>query len=248
MNRYREYDDFAWLYNQEWVAFAGNIFPALKAIGGEKMPDKANVLDLCCGTGQLARVLTENGYKVTGIDGSAQMLRYARKNAPGARFITKDARSFRLPPGYDAVFSTFDALNHVLTMDELKRVFDNVYQCLVSGGIFIFDMTTQKHFEVVSRDFKEMREKPGYLFFMRTNYDTARKLGQWQMTLFRQEGQFWKRTDITLHQTWYPIEDIKSVLSKVGFSGIRAHTFTPLRDIIEGTEDADRVFFYAEKP
>jgi SAM-dependent methyltransferase len=248
MARYSDYDSFAWLYNKEWAFFADNIFPGLKAIAGDALPDGARVLDLCCGTGQLAKVLTEKGYQVTGIDGSARMLRYARKNAPGARFMAKDARSFRLPPGFDAVFSTFDALNHVLTLEELERVFINVFSCLISGGIFVFDMTTQKHFEVTSRNFKDIREKPGYLFFMRTDYDAEKRLGQWKMTLFRPEGKLWKRSEIVLYQTWYPLAEIRLSLKKAGFTGIRAYAFNPQREFEKGTEEADRVFFYAQKP
>ena len=89
MKRYTDYDNFAWLYNQEWGAFGENIFPALKIIAGDKLPDGAKILDLCCGTGQLAKVLTEKGYQVTGIDGSAEMLRYAKENAPDARIYFK---------------------------------------------------------------------------------------------------------------------------------------------------------------
>ena len=59
MKRYNDYDVFAWLYNQEWGAYGSNILPALKKIAGDNLPDGARILDLCCGTGQLAKVLTE---------------------------------------------------------------------------------------------------------------------------------------------------------------------------------------------
>ena len=78
MERYGRYDNFAWLYNQQWRAFGERVFPLLKDIAGETLPDRAKVLDLCCGTGQLAKVLTDKGYEVTGIDGSREMLRYAK--------------------------------------------------------------------------------------------------------------------------------------------------------------------------
>ena len=118
MKRYTDYDAFAWLYNREWGTFGSNIFfPALKVIAGDKLHDGARIIDLCCGTGQLAEVLVQKGYKVTGLDGSAKMLRYARRNAPAAKFILGDARTFNLPAKYDAVFSTFDSLNHIMTLE-----------------------------------------------------------------------------------------------------------------------------------
>jgi ubiquinone/menaquinone biosynthesis C-methylase UbiE len=84
MERYSAYDNFAWLYNKEWTAYSEHIFPVLKDIAGKNLPDGARVLDLCCGTGQLAKILVEKGYRVTGIDGSAEMLRHAEGNAPDA--------------------------------------------------------------------------------------------------------------------------------------------------------------------
>jgi len=248
MERYSDYDAFAWLYNREWTTFSERIFPVLEKIAGEKLPDKAKILDLCCGTGQLAKVLVEKGYSVTGIDGSAEMLRYAKENAPQAEFILKDARTFKLPSIYDAAFSTFDALNHVMTIEELEQVFINVNKCLVKGGIFIFDMTTKYHFEVRAKDIKDIKEKPDYLFTIRCNYNNEKKSGESHFTIFQPQGKRWKRSDVKLYQTWYPCEDIKSALKKAGFSGIRACTFDSERRLQDVTEETDRIFFYAGKP
>ncbi len=248
MKRYADYDAFAWLYNREWHAYGENIFPALKAIAGDKLPDGARVLDLCCGTGQLAKILLEKGYKVTGIDGSEEMLRYAKENAAAAEFFPKDARDFKLPPEYDAAFSTFDALNHVMTLEGLERVFKNVFACLVGGGIFIFDLTTKYHFEVNMKTYNAVRETPEYLYTLRGSYNEENKTGEFHCTVFQPEGALWKRSDILLHQTWYPCEDVKSALEKAGFTNIRVHSFNPQRELIEGTDDTDRAFFYAQKP
>ena len=248
MAQYTDYDSVAWLYNQEFGAYGEQIFPALKVIAGDKLPDKANILDLCCGTGQLAKVLIEKGYRVTGIDGSEEMLRYAKENAPDAEFIPKDARNFRLPPVYHAVFSTFDALNHVMTIEELQAVFKNVNRCLVNGGVFIFDLTTEKHFETHMKTYNHVREKPNYFFTVRGDYNEENKIGEFHFTIFQPEGKSWKRSDIVLHQTWYPCEDVKSALEKAGFSGIRAISFNQQREVLEGTDETDRVFFYAQKP
>jgi len=51
MERYSAYDNFAWLYDREWAEYARVIFPLLKDIAGDKLPDGARVLDLSCGTG-----------------------------------------------------------------------------------------------------------------------------------------------------------------------------------------------------
>ena len=247
MERYSDYDNFAWLYNKEWIQFAENIFPGLKGIAGKTLPDGAKVLDLCCGTGQLAKILTDNGYKVTGIDGSTKMLKYARENAPKARFITADARAFKLPQVYDVVFSTFDSLNHIMTLPELQQVFKNVYHCLVKGGIFIFDMTTKTHFKTQIQDYQQISETPDYFYTMHVVYDIENKICRWHCTIFRRRVRGWRRTDISLQQTFYANAEIKTALKKSGFNNIRTYPISRENQPQKTTRNAVRIFYYAEK-
>jgi SAM-dependent methyltransferase len=69
-------------------------------------PAPARVADLGCGTGTLALLLTEEGYDVTGVDVSPEMVRRARAKAPGVEFVEADAAA---PPldraSYDVVLS-----------------------------------------------------------------------------------------------------------------------------------------------
>jgi len=69
-------------------------------------PAPARVADLGCGTGSLALLLTEEGYDVTGVDVSPEMIRQARAKAPQATFVEADASAPPLEPAaYDVVLS-----------------------------------------------------------------------------------------------------------------------------------------------
>ncbi len=247
MERYTAYDSFAWLYNQEWKFFAENIFPALKDIAGESLPDGAKVLDLCCGTGQLARVLTEKGYKVTGIDGSSKMLKFARENAPEARFIAADARNFRLPATYDAVFSTFDSLNHIMTLPELYEVFSNVYRCLKKGGIFIFDLNTEYLFILSAKNNTEIKETPDYFYTARREYDREKRTSLFKFTIFERKVKAWQRSDVVLHQRCYAVAEVKATLKQAGFGGIRATAADRERGLHKPDNKTLKIFYYAQK-
>ena len=87
--------------------------------------------------------LTRQGFKTVGIDASFEMLRYAAVNAPGAQFVCADVRRFRLARRFDAAVSLFDSLNHLLTLDDFESALTNVSRCLVSGGVFAFDLNTE---------------------------------------------------------------------------------------------------------
>ncbi|OGO18778.1 MAG: hypothetical protein A2Z15_07850 [Chloroflexi bacterium RBG_16_50_11] len=247
MERYSAYDNFAWLYNREWTTYAERIFPLLKEIAGKNLPDEAKVLDLCCGTGQLAKVLMQNGYKATGIDGSGEMLRYAKINAPDAEFINEDARTFKLPPVYNAVFSTFDSLNHILKAKELWRTFKNVYNCLVSGGIFIFDLNTEKLFKTGWKNLKEIKETPEYFYAVRSDYNPEERLAPFHCAIFQRQGKGWQRSDVTLQETYYPNAEVKSLLKKAGFTNIKTYAASRERGLHKPNKGSIKIFYYAKK-
>ena len=145
MDSYSDYDRFARVYNRHWGGeYARRVFPLLENLVLRHLPGKARILDLCCGTGQLARILTAFDYRVTGLDWSEGMLAFARENAPAGNFISADARAFKLPGVYHAVVSTFDSLNHIMTLEELTMVFHNVHAALRKGGRFFFDLNTEE--------------------------------------------------------------------------------------------------------
>ncbi|QZY29564.1 class I SAM-dependent methyltransferase [Nocardioides coralli] len=70
-------------------------------------PAPARVADLGCGTGTLSRLLAEEGYTVTGVDFSPEMVRRARAKAGSlAEFVVGDAASPPLEPAaHDVVLS-----------------------------------------------------------------------------------------------------------------------------------------------
>src|ERR1039458_10050215 len=91
------YDDFAWFYNRYWnEEFHGLAFPILERIWLPRLPPQARVLDVCCGTGHLAGLLTARGMRVTGIDLSEAMIAHARENVPTAAFQVAAASDFRV--------------------------------------------------------------------------------------------------------------------------------------------------------
>jgi SAM-dependent methyltransferase len=241
------YDNFAWLYNREWNQFSESIFPLLKYLAGPSLPRGGEVLDLCCGTGQLAAILTEYGYKVTGVDISAGQLQYARKNAPAARFIKADARTFKLSKKFDTVFCTFDALNHILKLADLQAIFGNVNRCLKTGGVFIFDMNTIKEFTSHWDERQSNTEKPGFYYSVNTKYDRENRLGEFHITMFRETGKTWKRSDTVVYETFYPRTTVISALKKAGFTDIETFAANQREGITTPGKNATRLYYRAFK-
>lgn len=61
-----DYGEFAWLYDREWSENSLQFVPALDRLVLDGLPVGSRILDLACGTGQVAALLAERGYRVTG--------------------------------------------------------------------------------------------------------------------------------------------------------------------------------------
>lgn len=206
------------------------------------VPAGASILDLCCGTGRLAALLHERGFKVTGVDNSAAMLSFARRNARAVRFIRGDARSFEVPTVYKAVVATFDSLNHIMSLKELTESFRRVHAALVEDGLFVFDLHSghgfrrhwQEHRAIVERD---------AACILRGRYDREARVGRYDVTVFRRAKQ-WRRYDFTLLERCYTQREVCSALKRAGFAAPLVYSASRDLDL---TEHTGRWFFVARK-
>jgi len=219
---FTEFDCLAWLYDKHWGYMGREIFPVIKKMMLDRLPRNARVLDLCCGTGQLCKILYAQGCKVTGLDGSKEMLRYAKELVPEAEFIADDARSFSLPASFDGVVSTFDSLNYILLREELERTFRNVFNALMNGGIFIFDMNLEQRYRLEWNGKDAFVEKD-YVCVIRPEYIPREKIARWNITMFTLKSDGWQRLDRTHMQRCYSEEEIKGALKAGGFIGVEVY-------------------------
>jgi SAM-dependent methyltransferase len=243
--RYRLYDDFAPFYDLYWADwFLDDCREGLAERVLPRIPGGGRVLDLCCGTGQLARWLTACGFDVVGLDGSEAMLERARRNAPKADFVCGDARGFRFEAPFDAVLSTFDSINHFASLEDVGAVFQNVFTALEPGGVFVFDVNTQAGF-LDAADESYITSPGGPVCIVRSSYDAKTGIGISQITGFLPERELWRRVDFEIPEYHHPLKDLRKALREAGFRAPR--TLDAAEDL--GMAHAyGRVFLIAEKP
>lgn len=109
-------------------------------------PNAADVLELGCGTGGHAAALAARGWRIHGIDMSAEMVRraLARQASAGEAagrlaFEKADLRSFRAGRGFDAVISLFHVMSYQTTNADLLAAMATARAHLHVGGAFVFD-------------------------------------------------------------------------------------------------------------
>lgn len=243
---YRDYDPFAWLFAHHWGQdYHRQVIPALERLILRLLPPDAAILDLCCGDGRIAAALAGRGFRVTGLDGSEQMLRYARQAAPDVRFVHADAREFSLAASFDAVISTFDSLNHVESSRELKAVFLNVFKALNSGGYFGFDLNReQAYIELWTEMTGTVAD--GAVSVAKSTYDARREVAACAITEFRKVNGEWQRSDYRLTQKHHPHDRVMAGLEAAGFQSIAS--FDAIDDLrMKGPTGQHRTFYLARK-
>lgn len=122
-------------------AFGQGVLELLNPQPGER------ILDVGCGTGDLAHQIAQSGAEVIGIDKSVSMLEAARRKYPQLTFRVEDAEDFKQDEDVDAVFS--NAALHWMTRPE--QVLTCVREALRPGGRFIAEFGGQGNVERVIR-------------------------------------------------------------------------------------------------
>ena len=270
---------FARIYNERWVEHARHVAPILRAfyestaLGAEDR----RLLDICCGTGQLAVHFLERGYTVTGLDLSEPMLRYARKNAAPyvasgqARFVQGDAADFTLDDRYGLVVSTFDALNHLPDEASLRACFACVHRVLEPGGTFLFDLNTRAGLKAKWNGVRVQDTEE--LFLMDTGaYDEHGNKAWVKITGFvrvsadarvaedeRTEGDapphgevlglggLYQRFTQMAYNTIFDMAWVRSTLLESGYSHVHTSRLEELDRPMEDPEAESRAYFVAHK-
>ena len=244
---------FARVYNSRWSGFVRQVAPQIQDFYERTAIGRANrtLLDVCCGTGQLAVHFLEQGYRVVGIDLSQPMLRYAEDNAREyidthrAVFIQADATNFSLGERFGLVVSTFDALNHLADEQALRQCFQCVFN--VCDGIFIFDLNTRRGLErwngVNIDDSDE-----DTLLIIRGIYDGESNKAWTRITGFsRTSDGLFERFVQTAFNTAFEMAQVRKMLLEIGWRRVHFACSGELAVPIDDPEAEGRVFVVAEK-
>jgi SAM-dependent methyltransferase len=239
------YDEIAGMYHHLWADwYLPAALPALEKLFFSRLRPQARVLDLCCGSGHVTWELIRRGYCVTGIDSSAELIALARRDLPGADLRVQDARCLDLEQTYDAILSTFDSLNHILTLEDLARVFVEARRVLRSSGFFTFDMNLDEAYTADLREWA-VTVSDKSVGLVRGRYDPVTRNAETELIWFTDTGQdrLWKQRRSIVKQRCYTQAEILSALRDAGFTTIEA---IPARDAGVTSEIGfGRIYFVA---
>ncbi len=209
------------------------------AVKGEKG------LELGTGSGKISLMLSQNGFDMTAVDSSPEMLdiasKNALKNALDIRFMEGDATTFRLDKKFDFVVAICDVFNY-LDYEGVKSAILNAYDMLKEGGVLIFDVSSKKKLTEVLGDNLFFEEYDDLSYFWQNELDEENKKVYMDLVFFEKDkdGKY-ERKEENHEQYYHEKEDILGLLSK--FSKVETYG----EDLKKDKKGSLRLFFKAVK-
>ena len=201
-------------------------------------------LDIGCGGGWFTRAFQRAGYQMTGVDISPEMLDFAQAQAlkEGVRseYLLGDITKFKSHKKFDFATAINDCINYI-PKNKLDSAFKCVKNALAKGGIFLFDISSERKFreKIANTVSVDDRDEITYMSFNREETDGVTM----EVTLFaRGKDGLYERLDEVHRQYRYTEEEILSALQRNGF--------TPLcveGHLGEDKANSDRILFIAKK-
>lgn len=205
------------------------------------------ILELCCGTGTLARKLTQQGYELICCDASPDMLNVAREKCADLEvppvWICQQAAELDLYGTVRAVVCCLDSVNYFTDLRELKEIFRRVSLFLEPGGLFLFDVKSRQMFQELAGTCS-IQEEEGLFCTWQYGFDSRSGYAQHQVDLFRQEGEAYARFTEWHDQRAWSVDTLTQALIQAGMKvkGIYAD-YTAKK----AAEETGRLLFAVQK-
>ncbi len=241
------YDDYM-LYDDynTWFKIVDN---SIKTHG----ENAKTLLELACGTGNMSIRLANAGYSITAIDISTEMLMIAQDKAFNNKlkidFLEQDITDYDIITKFDSVICICDGINYVTDKNKLIALFNNVYNSLNDGGLFIFDISTYYKLKYVLADSTIAESMDDSAFIWENYYDEDNDILSFELNIFRKQNGLYTRTQEYHEQKAYKLVELIEVFEKK-FRLISNFTedgdFIDIKDYDENNEE-ERIFFVLKK-
>jgi ubiquinone/menaquinone biosynthesis C-methylase UbiE len=215
-------------------------------------PENQSILDLGCGTGALSIPLAKQGFQVTGLDLSAEMLAIADEKARSEHvnihFIQQNMTDLAEleHEGFDAIICYCDSLNYILDDSDILKTLRGVYHLLKPNGLFTFDVHSIEKIDntFVNQTFVSTEDDVSFIWNCFNGVYPHSVEHELTFFVYQQEQDLYQRFDEIHFQRTFSIDYYKQLLVEAGFSHIEI-TSDFQNQLASG--DKERIFFSCYK-
>ncbi len=210
----------------------------------------SKLLDVGCGTGNLTLKFQKNGYDVSGIDLSVEMLSIASERMlqqglviPLYQMSMDELEGFQ---DYDVVTIPIDSINYLEDEKSVIETLTRIYNALRKGGQLFFDVHSLFKMNEIFLQSPFTYDDGTTFYVWHTEEGQEEHSIYHQITFFLKDGVTGKyeRFDEEHYQRTFPVEYYKEWLNQIGFSEIEItadfKNHTP-------TYDSERILIRAVK-
>lgn len=170
------------------------------------------ILDVGCGTGIHAALLTDNGFEVDGLDLNKEMLEIAKTRLK-TNLYWQNILEIDISKKYNMIISMFAVFNHLKDTDELMRGLMNLKQLLHDCGKIIIDLHNPQSSGSKIDTYDNMTR------VMKWNYDRSLKIEKSDI-IFEIDGI--KYTDTHTFRI-FTIDEMKECCERVGLKVVNVY-------------------------
>lgn len=134
------YHEYAWAYDYVVAQPAGPAASVVvAALAARGVGPGVSLVDAGCGTGRYAAELARLGYRVTGVDRSAELVAVADRAAPSCRFEVADLADWAPAEPFDAALCR-GVLNDPIADADRAAAVAGLGRALRDGGVLVADV------------------------------------------------------------------------------------------------------------
>lgn len=202
------------------------------------------LLDLACGTGSLSVEFAQKGFEVIATDASADMLMEAQSKAfdkgLSIMFLCQKMQETDLYGTVRAIVCALDSINHLESIDEVRKTFSALKNFIDDGGIMVFDVNTlYKHRKVLGNNTFVYDEKNVYCVWQnRLLPDNATV--NINLDFFVKDMDMYERFNENFKETAFSDEEITEAVESNGFKVIKRYADLSCSG---PKEDTERVYY-----
>lgn len=212
------YDDFT--AHHDYELWLGNLLPKARHHGlrGRRL------LDVGCGTGKSFMPMLERGWEVTACDISPSMLALARAKVGGTvRLSVADMRKLPKFGEFDLVWALDDAVNYLLSSEELGEALSGMRANLAPGGLLMFDLNTLQSYRTFFAE-EQRVERGGRQLIWRGQGSGDTEPGSISEARFDVETKGVPGVETHIHrQRHFPEAEVRTLLEQAGMECLGAY-------------------------
>ena len=179
------------------------------------------ILDIGCGTGLHTKELTSEGFEVTGLDLSEQMIKKAKERNPKSNFFIGNMANFDINKKFDTCICMFSSIGYLTTNKEIEGFFNSVKKHLKQDGLLIIDCWNGLCVMNELPTSREKRAKRSNIEVVRTSYPTLKAEEHlndinFKVKVYKDNNLEREYTEHHIVRFFFP-QELKKYISDAGF-------------------------------